>query len=114
MTCDSMIDHELDQLIALASKPALPPGAEDRLMAKLNLANIVTFRYETKKAQSAISWIAALPLAASLAFGIWLGVAGIGTDILPESLGGDAFAAADVDVISGIDEAETLAEDNQT
>jgi hypothetical protein len=114
MTHDSMIDHELDRLIALASKPALPPGAEDRLMAKLNPENIVAFGAKTKKAQSTISWIAALPLAASLAFGIWLGAAGIGANILPESLGGDAVAAADVDVISGIDEAETLAEDNQT
>lgn len=114
MTRDSMSDHELDRLLALASKPALPPGAEERLMAKLIPENVVTFRSKPKKAQSAIAWIAALPLAASLAFGIWLGAAGIGTDILPESLGGDAVAAADVDVISGIDEAETLAEDNQT
>jgi hypothetical protein len=114
MTRDSMSDHELDRLLALASKPAPPPGAEERLMAKLNPENIVAFKSKPKKAQSPIAWIAALPLAASLAFGVWLGAAGIGTDILPESLGGDAVAAADVDVISGIDEAETLAEDNQT
>jgi hypothetical protein len=114
MNRDSMSDHELDRLFALASKPAPLPGAEDRFMAKLNHENIVAFRSKSKKAQSAISWIAALPLAASLAFGVWLGAAGIGTNILPESLGGDAVAAADVDVISGIDEAETLAEDDQT
>ncbi len=114
MTRDSMSDQELDRLLALASKPAPPRGAEDRLMAKINPENVVAFRLKQKKAQSAISWIAALPLAASLAFGIWLGAAGIGTDILPESLGGDAVAAADVDVFTGIEEAETLAEDNQT
>lgn len=114
MTRDSMSDHELDRLLALASKPASPHGAEDRLMAKISLENVVAFGPKPRKVQSTISWIAALPLAASLAFGIWLGAAGIGTEILPESLGGDAVAAADVDVISGIDEAETLAEDNQT
>jgi hypothetical protein len=114
MTRDSMSDHELDRLLALASKPAPPHGAEDRLMAKINSENVVAFKPKSKKAQSTISWIAALPLAASLAFGIWLGAAGIGTGILPESLGGDSVAAADVDVFSGIEEAETLAEDNQT
>jgi hypothetical protein len=114
MTRDSMSDHELDRLLALVSKPAPPPGAEDRLMAKFNPENVVAFRSRANKAQAAIAWIAALPLAASLAFGIWLGAAGIGTDILPESLGGDVVAAADVDVNSGIDEVETLAEDNQT
>jgi hypothetical protein len=114
MARDSMSDHELDRLLALASTPVLPPSAEERLMAKINPENVVAFISKPKKAQSAISWIAALPLAASLAFGVWLGAAGIGTNILPESLGGDAVAAAEVDVISGIDEAETLAEDNQT
>jgi hypothetical protein len=114
MTRDSMSDHELDRLLALASKPAPPLGAEDRLMARIDTANVIAFRPKAKKVQSALSWIAAFPLAASLAFGLWLGAAGIGTEILPESLGGDSVAAADVDVFSGIEEAETLAEDNQT
>lgn len=114
MTRNSMSDHELDRLLAMASKPVAPEGAEARLMAKLNPENVIAFRQRQGAERSALSWLAALPLAASLAFGLWLGIAGVGANLLPESLGGDSVAAIDDAAVSGIDEAEAMAEESQT
>lgn len=114
MTRNTMTDHELDRLLAMASKPVAPEGAEARMMAKLDPENVIAFRPRPEAWRSTLSWLAALPLAASLAFGLWLGIAGVGTSYLPESLGGDSVAAIDDSAVSGIDEAEAMAEESQT
>lgn len=117
MTRDSMSDKELDLLLGLSGDPAVPDGAEARLMARVKPidhdSNIVRFRPRQKLQRSYVPWVAGLPLAASLAFGLWLGAAGVGTDILPESMGG-GLAAAEDSVSSGIEDAEILAEDYQS
>jgi hypothetical protein len=118
MKRDSMSEHELDRLLSLASRPKSPAGAEARLLARMGSAdapsNVIAFKPKQAPPQRALSWLAALPFAASLALGLWLGIVGLGTGLLPASLGGDATAAADDAVFSGIDDAEVLAEENQT
>jgi hypothetical protein len=128
MTRDRMSDQDLNQLLARASTPVVPRGAEDRLMDRLivqqkpqaAVGNVVAFTPRSKpgapgasEPRSAIAWLAGLPLAASLAFGLWLGAAGVGTGLLPESLGG-ALAAAEDSMFSGVDDAELLSEESQS
>ena len=117
MTRDPMSDQELDRLLSMASDPVPPAGAEDRLLSRVNTTaekeNVVAFQPRSRLQRNTMPLLAGLPLAASLAFGLWLGVAGVGTDILPESLGGTVAAAED-SILSGIDDAELLAEDTQT
>ncbi len=119
-TTIEMTDDELDKLLALASKPPLATDAHELLLAKITARqsdnparNVVNFPISTKKAKS-IHWLAALPLAASLAAGIWLGAAGQGTDYLfnvSDELASvaDSFAAS-----TGIDDAESLMEEDLT
>lgn len=114
MTRNPMSDQELDRLLTMASDPAPPSGAEERTMARLAPSNVVAFKLKQAPSRSAISWLAALPLAASLAFGLWLGVVGVGVELLPLGLGGDAVATADDGAFSGIDDVEVLSEDSQT
>lgn len=119
-----MTDNELDRLLTLASKPPLASDAQKTLLAKIaadkpanQVGNVVNFPIAAKKSSpiaSPIGWLAALPLAASLAAGIWLGAAGQGTDYLfgiSDELAGvtDIFAAS-----TGIDDAENLTEESLT
>jgi hypothetical protein len=70
-------DAELDVLLKSAKQPVLPEGFAARLEAKLQTAtknNIIAFPTRQKPVQSASSnWLSAIPLAASLAVGIYLG-----------------------------------------
>lgn len=119
-TTIEMTDNELDKLLALASQPPLAIDAHDLLLARIATqqsgnpaSNVVNFPAATKKARP-MHWLAALPLAASLAAGIWLGAAGQGTDYLfnvSDELASftDSFAAS-----TGIDDAESLMEEDLT
>jgi hypothetical protein len=98
-----MTDMELDQLLAQARSPALPQGFADRLQAKLERAansNVVAFpQARAKPAHARRYWLSAVPLAASLAIGIYLGAAGS----LPESLAGlDSSLVSDASDAPGI------------
>lgn len=88
MNRKDMTDKELDKLLAAASQPALPDGFAARLQARLEepvVDNVIAFPQRSERpAPPRRMWLAALPLAASLAFGIYLGAAGT----LPESLSG--------------------------
>jgi hypothetical protein len=117
MTRNGLNDRELDRLLSMATQPQPPQGAEARLLARLPpaaTADVVAFRRRPAPRPGVAAWLTALPFAASLAFGLWLGLAGLGTGLLPASLGGDAMAAADDAVFSGVDDAEVLDEDGQT
>ena len=115
-----MTDNELDKLLALASKPPPATDAYKALLAKVAggqaaspAFNVVNFPAAAKKSSS-IGWLAALPLAASLAAGIWLGAAGQGTGYLfnvSDELASvtDSFATS-----TGIDDAESLMEEDFT
>lgn len=78
MTRELMSDAELDRLLALATRPEVPKGAEARLMARLAAAeageNVVAL---TPRPRRLVPWLSALPLAASLACGIYLGASGL-------------------------------------
>ena len=103
MTRKDMTDMELDTLLTGASPPNLPDGFAARLQAKLDkpaVSNVIAFPLRAARpAQSKLAWFAALPLAASLAFGIYLGAAGS----LPESLSGlDTSLVSDAGYAPGL------------
>ena len=84
----NMTDMELDQLLAQATQPDLPKGFAERLQAKLEqpaASNVIAFPARQQvKPSTRRYWLSAIPLAASLAFGIYVGAAGS----LPDSLSG--------------------------
>jgi hypothetical protein len=88
MAENNLTDDELDELLNAATQPPLPRGFADHLQAKLDVPvanNVIAF--PQKKPQAAPSrrlWLSAIPLAASLAVGLYLGVQGT----LADSLGG--------------------------
>jgi hypothetical protein len=88
----------VDRLLAQASRPGLPAGARARLDARLAampgpVRIVARSGAEPGKAWS-LPWLAGLPLAASLALGIYLGAAGSLDSILPSIITG-ATATAD-------------------
>ncbi len=119
-----MTDNELDRLLTLASKPPIASDAQRTLLARIaadkpatQIGNVVNFPIAAKKSSpvaSPIGWLAALPLAASLAAGIWLGAAGQGTDYLFSVSDELASLTDSVDTLTGIDDAESLMEEDLT
>jgi hypothetical protein len=99
-TADAALDEArlIDRLLDLAEAPALPPGFERRLMTRI-----------VKPAPSTsfpLGWAVALPLAASLALGVYLGAMGELDSLLPSMVTGDVAAVDDDDSdISGVTEA---------
>jgi hypothetical protein len=99
-----MTDHELDRVLAGARKPQLPDGFAERLQARLEQpekSNVVAFPQAQAAAPSRRRvWLSALPLAASLAIGIYLGAAGG----LPDSLNlfGSTATADATDTLLGV------------
>jgi hypothetical protein len=84
-TMNTLSDKELEQLLATARQPEVPHGFAERLQVKLESAdatNVVTFPQRNTSGAARRLWLSALPLAASLVFGIWVGANGN----LPESL----------------------------
>jgi hypothetical protein len=78
MTKEPFSDRDLELLLNKAMQPELPHGFAERLQAKLLAeakSNVITF--PQKRIQPAPSrrgyWLSAIPLAASLAAGIYLG-----------------------------------------
>jgi anti-sigma factor RsiW len=88
MTNKHMTDMELNTLLAQVKQPELPAGFAERLQARLEqpaASNVIAFPARQQQRPSARRyWLSAIPLAASLVFGIYLGAAGS----LPESLSG--------------------------
>lgn len=86
---NTLSDNELDRLLATAKQPEVPRGFAERLQARLENADaantsVVTFPQRNTTGVARRLWLSALPLAASLVFGIWVGANGS----LPESLAG--------------------------
>ena len=102
-------DQSLDQILGLASKPDLSSDFEARVMAKLGgqakvSAEVIAF----PRRKSPTAWVMAVPLAACLVLGVWLGASGDFSDLLPTSSTSSAMASADQLSPSGIDDIETL------
>lgn len=83
-------DKELDKLLAAVKAVKPPEGFSERLQSKLQVEtdgrdNVIAF--PQKKSAAPIQrrvWLSAIPLAASLALGVYIGA----MDSLPESLSG--------------------------
>ena len=98
-------DTELDQLLQIASKPQPSFDFQVRLFEKLGTeitsSNIIAF----PRARKTSLWISAVPLAASLALGIWLGTSDTASDYLP-------FTTQSVAQNANTDTLYNLTEDN--
>ncbi len=95
----------IDRMLDLAPAPPVPAGLETRMLSRLNRdvrTTVVPFARPASKRAPSWPW-AAVPLAASLALGIYLGAAGDLDGILPQAVTGD-LAAGDDDP-SGVDAA---------
>jgi len=111
---DETTRKQIDRVLATATNPELPDGAMQRLLARLDGADrVVTLPSPKPPPRSALRWIAALPLAASLALGVYLGAMGSLDDFLPESVTGELAASeGDNADLSGVSEAESYAEED--
>lgn len=88
----------IDCLLDLVPDPILAAGLESRLMGRI--------AKPAAPRGSPLGWSAALPLAASLALGIYLGAMGMLDGLLPSVVTGDVAAVGDDDAdISGVTEA---------
>ena len=112
---ENQMDAALDSLLKRATDPAIPEGAEARLMAAIQVAgqqpNVVKFQPRPKFQR----WAVGLPLAASLALGIYLGAKGTFDNYMPDSIIGETLAdTSDSEPTSGLDDAESYAEGDLT
>ncbi len=104
-----MSDGDLDRLLNVASHPQRPLGAEQRLMKRLSAEPQV----HTSRPKRGVAWISALPLAASLLLGVYLGQSGYE----PAFLGTQDTAALtdeNTDMTTGLEELEVQADTDGT
>lgn len=117
---DLITETELDTLLAAASAPPVPLGAKTRMLARLaaDTAGNDAALPPPSPSRSRLGWLAGLPLAASLALGIYLGAAGTASDFVPFGTATATASAAasdsDSDTGSGIDDALDFSEDSLT
>ncbi len=110
---DKATREQLDRILASATVPELPAGAEERLLSRLEgETRVVTLPSRRASPAQVLRWTAALPLAASLALGIYLGAMGALDGFLPETVTGELAAGEDENAdLSGVSEAEAYAEE---
>ncbi len=97
--------RRIDRLLDLSRPPAIPVEAVNRVMASISKTQVHSARPVVKR-RFPLVWGAALPLAASLALGIYLGAMGPFDGLLPEALTGGLASGDDDDSdISGVTEA---------
>ena len=111
----NQMDAALDKLLKRASDPAIPEGAEARLMAAIRVAeqqpNVVKFQPRPRFQR----WAVGIPLAASLALGVYLGSGDTFDAYLPDSIVGETAAdLSDSAPSTGLDDAESYAEGELT
>jgi hypothetical protein len=104
-------DRELRAVLAHASRPDLPAGAVGRLAARLAAepqeAKVVSFAPRPRAGRSLWRYVAAVPLAASLALGVWLGAKGKMDFFMPRAVTGGVALNDDtpVDDLGGVGDA---------
>ena len=107
-TNDMMNDAELDRLLHQATRPVVPLGAANRIASRVAQMELLQ-----KPAQkSDLRWLAGLPLAASLALGIFLGTQGYGDDVLGATSSAALATTLDSEFETGTEEAEQVAEED--
>lgn len=115
---DAAEAREIDAVLSLASVPPLPAGAAERLMARIAQEpqenTVVAFApRRAAPRRSPLRYAAALPLAASLALGIYLGAKGTLDFMLPSAItGGVALIDDAPDDLGGVGEADAYAEES--
>ena len=111
---DETTRKQIDRVLAAATSPELPAGAIERLLERLaGEDSAIAMPLRKLLPRPVLRWSSALPLAASLALGIYLGAMGTIDRLLPESVTGE-LAASDGDNadLSGVSEAEAYAEED--
>ena len=104
-------DHELRAVLGHSPAPELPAGAMDRLMARIAAepqgSNVVPFAPRPSAPRHFWRLAAAVPLAASLALGIWLGANGKMDFMMPSTVTGGVALNDDapVDDLGGVGDA---------
>lgn len=104
-------ERELRAVLGHASAPALPPGAMGRLSARIvaepQETRVVAFAPRPRAAPSLWRYVAAVPLAASLALGVWLGANGKMDFAMPRAVTGGVTLNDDgpVDDLGGVGDA---------
>ena len=114
---DPAEEQEIDRVLGLASNPVVPEGAMARLMARVveepQEAKVVAFPARPRAWRGALRYAAALPLAASLALGVYLGAQGTLDFMLPSAITGGVAQIDDApDDLGGVGEADAYAEEN--
>jgi len=109
--------REVDKVLRLASDPAIPVGAMERLMARVAAepldARVIAMPQRAPVRRSPLRYAAALPLAASLALGVYLGAQGTLDFMLPSVITDDvAQYEEEPDELGGVGEADAYAEEN--
>jgi hypothetical protein len=112
---ETQMDAALAKLLKHATDPAVPEGAEARLMLAIQSAeqqlNVVPFQPRPRMQ----SWTIGLPLAAALALGIYLGSKDTFDAYLPDAITDDVAAdMSDSMPSTGLDDAESYAEGDVT
>lgn len=103
--------RKIEAVLARASQPALPQGAAERLMARIaaepQQAKVIAFAPRPRAARPFWRYVAAVPLAASLALGIWLGANGKMDFMMPNAVTGGVALNDDtaVDDLGGVGDA---------
>ena len=104
-------NREIRAVLARASVPPLPAGAMDRLMARIAAEpqdqKVVAFAPRPRVSRPFWRYAAAVPLAASLALGIWLGANGRMDFMMPSAVTGGVALNDDapVDDLGGVGDA---------
>ena len=110
----------VDRLLSLASTVTPPPDAMSRLMQRISAepqtAQVIAFSRRSGPPRSRVfQYAAALPLAASLALGVYLGAMGTLDFMLPTSITGGIALIDDVpDDLGGVGEADAYATESLT
>jgi hypothetical protein len=110
-------ERDTEKLLRLASDPAVPEGAMARLMARIaeepQQARVIALPQRAAVRRSPLRYAAALPLAASLALGVYLGAQGALDFMLPTAItGGVALIEEAPDELGGVGEADAYAEES--
>lgn len=113
-------DREVRAVLGHASAPPLPAGALERLTARISAepqdAKVVPFAPRPRPVRSVWRYAAAVPLAASLALGIWLGANGKMDFMMPASVTGGVALNDDagIDDLGGVGDVTAYAEEGTT
>jgi hypothetical protein len=119
LTAPEVEAAEIDKVLALATRPRVGASAVTSILAQVAgdpaaTSSVVLLRPRSSRVNIS-RWFAAVPIAASLALGFYVGSTGSLDALLPASLVGEAVAAGeDPGDLSGVSDIEALAEDGVT